>query len=289
MEFRILLVLIMISGNLYAQEFIPLWETAPLEIRNEEQTPGLFLYPASEDNNTGAAVVVCPGGGYSMLAIDHEGHDVAKWLNSIGISAFVLTYRTGKWEDGGYRHPAPLLDGQRAMRWVRHHAGEYGIADEKVGILGFSAGGHLASTVGTHTSTPEEFIKDSIDELSARPSFMILLYPVISFTAEHTHKGSRRFLLGEEPDGELVKNLSNELMVTESTPPAFLAHTSEDKAVPVQNSIDFYERLQKYGIPSSLYVATKGRHGLGLGGDTEGFSKWPMLCEMWLREIDILP
>lgn len=289
MEFRILLVLIILSSKVYGQEFISLWENPPMEIEYEEQTPGLYLYPAKNENNSGAAVVICPGGGYSMLAIDHEGHDVAKWLNSIGISAFVLTYRTGKWDEGGYRHPAPMLDAQRAMRWVRYYALEYKIKKDKIGILGFSAGGHLASTVGTHFTTPQEFVNDEIDNLSCRPDFMILLYPVISFTKPHTHEGSKRFLLGENPDTDLVNSLSNELMITKETPPTFLAHTTEDKAVPVQNSIDFYEGLQGYGIKSSLYVASTGRHGLGLGGDEEEFSKWPILCEAWLNELAILP
>jgi acetyl esterase/lipase len=174
------------------------------------------------------------------------------------------------------------------MRWVRSNAEKYGIKKDKIGILGFSAGGHLASTIGTHFETPTEYILDDLDKISSRPDFMVLVYPVISLTAEYTHKGSRRFLLGEYPDPELVEYLSNEKQITADTPPTFLTSTYDDSAVPVENSLSFLQGLRKAGVRGAIYISAKGRHGLGLGGGETGFEQWPTVCEAWFREMAII-
>ena len=182
-----------------------------------------------------------------------------------------------------------MLDGQRAVRWVRSKASLFSISSNKIGILGFSAGGHLASTIGTHYDTPEEFVNDEIDKISSRPDFMVLVYPVISFTEDYTHEGSRRFLLGKNADEELVRSLSNELMITKDTPPTFLTSTYEDGAVPFENSLAFLKGLRENEVPAAFYLSTKGRHGLGLGGDEAGFSQWPKVCEAWFKEMEVIP
>ena len=247
--------------------------------------PTLIRYPALQEIATGAAVVVCPGGGYQMLAMDHEGHQIARWLNSFGVSAYIVTYRLGK---DGYRHPVPMHDGQRALRTVRANAKEWQIDPGRVGVLGFSAGGHLASTLGTHFDAGNAEASDPIDWVSSRPDFMVLLYPVINFTEAYQHAGSRKMLLGEEADSALVASLSNETQVKADTPPTFLVHTSEDTSVPPQNSIYFYLALHEKGIPAELHIYEKGRHGLGLGSRGSAFSSWPERCEEWMEERGLL-
>ena len=234
--------------------------------------PALTPYPAAAAKNTGAAVVVCPGGGYGALAMDHEGQQIARWLNSIGVSAFILKYRLGP----RYHHPAPLQDAQQAIRTVRKRAAEFGILADRVGIWGFSAGGHLASTAATH------FTEDS------RPDFAILGYPVVSFTTPYTHKGSLRNLLGENPDAKLVENLSNELQVSARTPPVFLFHTNEDTSVPPENSVLFYLALRKAGVPAEMHIFEHGRHGLGLAHTDRALSIWPQLLANWLEGRGLL-
>ncbi len=247
--------------------------------------PMLIRYPAPPETATGAAVVVCPGGGYSMLAMDHEGHDIARWLNAFGVSAYIVTYRLGK---DGYRHPVPMHDGQRALRISRANATQWQVDPNRIGVLGFSAGGHLASTLGTHFDTGQANATDSIDQISSRPDFMVLLYPVISFTEEYQHAGSRKMLLGEDADPALVASLSNETQVKADTPPTFLVHTSEDSSVPPQNSIYFYLALHEKGIPVEMHIYEKGRHGLGLGSQGSAFSSWPERCEEWMEERGLL-
>lgn len=247
--------------------------------------PTLIRYPAPQEIATGAAVVVCPGGGYQMLAMDHEGHQIARWLNSFGVSAYLVTYRLGK---DGYRHPVPMHDGQRALRTVRVNAAEWQIDPDRVGVLGFSAGGHLASTLGTHFDAGNAKASAPIDRVSSRPDFMILLYPVISFTEDYQHAGSRKMLLGEDADSALVASLSNETQVKADTPPTFLVHTSEDTSVPPQNSIYFYLALLEKGIPVEMHIYEKGRHGLGLGSRGSAFSSWPERCEEWMEERGLL-
>lgn len=229
---------------------------------------------------TGQAVVVCPGGGYGALAMDHEGKQIAQWLNSQGIAAFVLKYRLGP----RYRHPAMLQDVQRAIRTVRAKAGEYGVAANRIGVWGFSAGGHLASTAATHFDNGDANAGDPIEKVSSRPDFAILAYPVLTFTEEaYVHKGSRRNLLGETPDPALVKLLSNELQVTPQTPPTFLFHTNEDTGVPPENSVLFYLALRKAGVPAELHIYEKGPHGVGLGWTEYSLASWSGRLADWLR------
>jgi acetyl esterase/lipase len=246
--------------------------------------PSISLWPALAEKATGAAIVVCPGGGYGHLALGHEGADVAKWLNSLGVSAYVLKYRLGP----KYRHPAPLNDAQRALRTVRSKAKEWSIDPARVGVMGCSAGGHLASTAATHFDAGKTDSADPIDQVSCRPDFAILGYPVISFTAPYTHKGSLRNLLGESPDLQLVQSLSNETQVTPQTPPTFLMHTNADTGVPPENSIAFYLALRKAGVPAELHIYEQGRHGLGLAPDVPALSSWPARCADWLKVRGIL-
>lgn len=285
--FLLLIILsLWISPAVLAQQTVDtlqLWpEGAPGAMGQEEKDqPMLIRYPAPEHMATGAAVVVCPGGGYNMLAMDHEGHQIARWLNSFGVSAYILTYRLGR---NGYKHPIPMNDGKRAIRTVRANAENWNIDEERIGVLGFSAGGHMASTLGTHFDAGQEGTTDPIDQVSSRPDFMVLLYPVISFTEDYQHSGSRISLLGEDADPTTVRSLSNELQVTDETPPAFLVHTTEDKAVPPENSIYFYLELKKRNIPVEMHIFEKGRHGLGMGAPGTAFSNWPKLCEEWMLE-----
>jgi acetyl esterase/lipase len=263
----------------------PLWPAgAPGATgKGPADVPTLTVYRAPKDKANGAAVVICPGGGYSGLAMDHEGHQVARWLNSLGVTGVLLKYRLAP-----YRHPVPLQDAQRALRTTRAHAQEWGLDPKRIGILGFSAGGHLASTAGTHFDAGNAGASDPVERVSCRPDFMILLYPVISFTAPYTHKGSRANLLGKEPEAGLVASLSNETQVTAQTPPTFLVHTSEDTGVPPENSVAFYLALHKNRVPAELHVFEKGRHGLGLGPRELPFSRWPELCAAWMRGRQLL-
>ncbi|MCK5862300.1 MAG: alpha/beta hydrolase, partial [Candidatus Hydrogenedentes bacterium] len=224
------------------------------------------------------AVVVCPGGGYGGLAIGHEGYDVARWLNCNGVSAFVLEYRVAP-----NRHPAPLDDAQAAMRLIRKRAGEWGIDPEKLGILGFSAGGHLASTVSTRFNpTPAD------KEISTRPDFSILIYPVITFLPPFGHTGSGNNLLGKDADPALVKSFNSQDRVTAATPPAFLVHSTGDSGVPSENSILYYQALIRAGVPAELHIYEQGEHGYGMGTDDPALSTWTDLCILWLHKRGIL-
>jgi len=240
--------------------------------------PSLAIYPAPAKTANGCGIVVCPGGGYGFLAIDHEGKQIAEWLNSIGVSAFVVSYRIAP----RYHHPAPLLDAQRALRIVRARAKEWGVDPSRVGIIGFSAGGHLASSTGTHFDEGKPDATDPVDRASSRPDFMVLAYPVISFTATYTHAGSRKNLLGESPAPELVSSLSSELQVTAKTPPTFLFHTSEDTGVLSENSVAFYTALRKAGVSAELHIYEKGPHGVGLAKSDPVLSTWPERCRAWM-------
>ena len=242
----------------------------------------IFLPPAGRA--TGSAVVICPGGGYGFLAVDHEGKQIAQWLNSMGIAAFMLKYRLGP----RYRHPAPLQDAQRAIRLVRTRAPEWGVDPMRVGILGFSAGGHLASTAATHFDDGRPNASDPVERQGSRPDFAVLAYPVISLVDPPAHSGSRRNLLGEPPDPALVELLSNERQVTPRTPPTFLFHTADDAAVPVANSLLFFEALLKAGVPAELHVFPHGKHGVGLAGSDPALSAWPRLCATWMDGLGLL-
>jgi len=237
-----------------------------------DQAPRLHLFLLPVADTPVPAVVVCPGGGYGGLAIDYEGYEVAEWLNSNGLSAFVLEYRVAP-----NRHPAPLDDAQAAMRLIRRRAKEWGIDGNKLGILGFSAGGHLASTVSTHFDDPE-----------TRPDFTILIYPVISFLPPFGHAGSGNNLLGNNADPELVRSFSNHERVTKDTPPAFLVASAGDTVVPAENSIVYYQALVKAGVPAELHIYEQGQHGYGMGKGDPVLSTWTGLCVQWLQKREIL-
>ena len=240
--------------------------------------PTLTPYLPPKEKRTGAAIVICPGGGYRALA-DHEGRPVAEWLNSLGIAAFVLKYRLGP----RYGHPAPLQDAARALRTVRARAAEWDIRPDRIGILGFSAGGHLASTLGTHFDVGQPGHHDPIERVSSRPNLMVLIYPVISMKGPAAHSGSRRNLLGPAPTPELLTLLSNEEQVTKETPPAFLIHTVEDQGVPYENSLMFAQALRKAGVAHEFHLYERGRHGFGLALNDPILSSWPRRCADWLR------
>ncbi len=247
--------------------------------------PTLIIHLPAKDKATGCAIVVCPGGGYGGLAMDHEGKQIAAWLNGHGIAAFICDYRhRGK----GYGHPAPLQDAQRAIRTVRARSKEFDVNPERIGILGFSAGGHLTSTALTHFDAGDSAAKDPVQQASCRPDFGVLCYPVIAFEQPFTHRGSQKNLLGENADPELVKSLSNELQVTKETPPTFLWHTFEDTGVPPENSIVFYQAMLKNKVPGELHIFEKGRHGVGLGKGIPGTEQWSELCIAWIQGRGLL-
>jgi acetyl esterase/lipase len=250
-----------------------------------EDKPTLIVYLPEKETATGTAVCICPGGGYGHLAMDHEGHQIAQWFNAMGVAGFIVDYRHRR---KGYGHPAPLQDAQRAIRTVRARAQEWGVEPDRIGVMGFSAGGHLASTAATHFDAGNPDAEDPIERGSSRPDFAILCYPVIMFDEAHTHRGSQRNLLGEDPDPELVRSLSNEKQVTPETPPTFLFHTDEDKGVPSENSVQFYLALRRAKVPAELHVFRQGRHGLGLAADMPGTELWPGLCQAWLRGLGLL-
>lgn len=258
---------------------VPLWPNgAPGAKGNTERDqPDLTIYPIAGPQKVNTGVIVFPGGGYVNLAVDHEGAQVAAWLNSYGITAFVLRYRLGP----VYHHPIEMHDAQRAIRWVRAHASDYGI--DHLGVWGSSAGGHLASTVGTHFDTGDPNAEDPIDRQNSRPDFLVLAYPVITFQEPYLHRGSLNFLLGPNPDPDLVKSLSNELQVTKDTPPTFLFATSDDNVVPVQNSVMFYDALRKAGVDAEMHLFQHGPHGVGLARGMPELSIWPDLLANWMR------
>jgi acetyl esterase/lipase len=264
----------------------PLWPDGAPGAKGKEQAdiPAVMVYLPPKDKANGAAVIVFPGGGYGALAMDHEGHQIGTWLNSHGIAGIVTRYRLGP----KYHHPIELGDAQRAIRYTRAHAKEWGIDPGRVGILGFSAGGHLASTAGTHYDRGQTDAADPIDRMSCRPDFMVLMYPVISLAGPYSHGGSRTNLLGKNPDPSLVENLSNDKQVTKDTPPTFLVHTSEDNGVPPQNSVLFYLALAKNHVPAELHIYEKGRHGLGLGPRELPYASWPDRCIAWLQSRGLL-
>lgn len=276
----------LISALVAAQEPFPLWQgKAPLAQGDaREDIPTLTPYLPARGPRPSSAVIVCPGGGYRNLAMDHEGKQIAQWLNSLNIAAFVLQYRLGP----KYNHPAQLQDAQRAIRTVRARAAEFHIDSNRTGIWGFSAGGHLASTASTHFDRGNGSAPDPIDRESSRPDFAILAYPVISFTTEFTHQGSKRNLLGENPAPELMQLLSNELQVTKDTPPTFLFHTNEDTGVPPENSVLYYLALRKAKVPAEMHIFEKGRHGVGLAPTDATLSAWPPILAGWLRTRGLL-
>jgi acetyl esterase/lipase len=270
-----ILLLLTATGSLLAQPQTELlWPGgAPGALGTEDaDKPSITVHLPPAATATGTGVLVCPGGGYRNLAMDHEGKQIAEWLNSLGVAAFVLKYRLGP----RYHHPIQLGDAQQGMRIIRARAAEFRIRPDRVGVWGFSAGGHLASTLSAH-SGPD-----------TRPNFSILSYPVISFTTEYAHQGSRRNLLGDNPDPELVRALSNELRVTKDTPPTFLFHTNEDTGVPAENSVLYYLALRKAGVPAEMHIYERGRHGVGLAPTDAALATWPGRLADWLRGRGLL-
>lgn len=263
---------------------ILLWPQGAPGALGEQETdrPKLTIY--LPEHPVGSGVVVAPGGGYGALAMDHEGLQIAKWLNGYGVAAFVLQYRLGP----RYHHPVELMDAQRALRTVRAQAAQFGIAPNRIGMWGFSAGGHLTATAGTHCDAGAPASPDPIEQASSRPDFLILAYPVITFTKPETHRGSMKNLLGDNPDPQLIQNLSNELRVTPQTPPTFLLSTSADTVVPPENSILFYQALQKAGVPAEMHIFQNGPHGVGLATFDPVLSVWPQLLANWLRVQGVL-
>jgi acetyl esterase/lipase len=286
-----LCLLVCFAGSLFAQPPAPpkadlLWPNgAPGALGTaDEDQPSLTPHLVPAGRGTGTAVIVCPGGGYQHLSMDKEGEQVAQWLNSIGVAAFVLKYRLGP----RYRHPVELGDAQRAIRTVRYKAAEYRVDPGRVGIMGFSAGGHLASTAGTHYEAGKPDAPDPIDRVGSRPDFLVLCYAVITFHEPYAHVGSRTMLLGNSPDAALVDNLSNETQVSAQTPPTFLFHTANDRTVSVENSVNFFLALRKAGVPAELHIYENGPHGVGLAPTDATLGTWPARLEAWLRGRGLL-
>ena len=262
-------------------QLLPLWPGgAPGALGTADaDVPAMTVYlPRTMTANT-PAMIVCPGGGYGALAANHEGRQVANYLNSLGMAAFVLRYRLGP----RYHHPIELGDAQRAIRTVRARAAEWRIDPARIGIMGFSAGGHLAMSASTWMESVQVSANDEIDRVSSRPDFAVLGYPVISLTAAWTHKGSLRNLLGDTPDPELAKRLSGELAVTKTTPPTFIFQTNEDASVPAENAVQYYLALRQAGVPAEMHVFEKGVHGVGLANNDPALAPWSSLLANWLR------
>jgi acetyl esterase/lipase len=276
MKFCLVMLTAILSVSTFAQEAFPLWKDgAPGALGNDtKDIPTLTPFLAPAEKATGAAIVIFPGGGYGGLA-DHEGKAYALWLNTLGVHGFVVKYRLGS---AGYRHPRMLEDAARAVRTVRARASEWGVDPKRVGIIGSSAGGHLASTLLTHFDAGNPNGDDLIEKQSSRPDLGILCYPVITM-GRYTHEGSKKNLLGPNPSEQLVDFLSNEKQVTSETPPTFLFHTVEDTVVPVENSLMFAEALRKHGVSFDLHIYEKGRHGIGLANG----HPWTKDCEAFLK------
>jgi len=284
-----------------AQEFIPLYPKDKIpnskgtdrkdSIANERifrvANPGMYCYFPSKQENKGAAIVICPGGGYERLAYVISGIQLAKWFNTMGISAFVLNYRLPNDADLIEKAKAPLQDAQRAVKVVRSNALKWGIKHDKIGIQGSSAGGHLASMAGTSLNDISK-IGDSLDQISARPNFMILVSPVIDM-GKYAHKGSKKNLLGPGADAALEAKFSTQLLVTKETPSSFIAVAFNDQAVDPHNSLLFYQALLEHKVPSSLHVFPQGAHAIALRNNPGSAELWTALCEKWMYEMDIIP
>ena len=291
----LVLLMLLITTSASAQDWmkavttprtIVLWpDGAPGAIGKEDaDIPALTIYLPAGPQATGAGIVVCPGGGYGGLAIDHEGHQVARLLTSRGIAAFILKYRLGP----RYHHPAMQQDVLQAIRYVRWNADELGVRKNRIGVMGFSAGGHLASTAATLFDAGKPSTAAPIDTVSSRPDFAVLVYPVITMNEASTHEGSQRNLLGDSPAAELLAKLSTDKQVTAQTPPTFLFHTNEDAGVPAENSVQFYLALRKAGVPGELHIFQKGTHGVGLAPADAALRVWPELLFTWMGGLGML-
>lgn len=291
----------MMTSSFAQGEIVNIWDdiipnsigTAEVEIIEKTEitrislvkTPTLEIYLPSKRNASGKAVIICPGGGYRVLAYDWEGTDIAKWFNSKGIAAFVLKSRLPLSKSIIVSNEAPLQDAQRAMRWVRHHAEKYHVNPNQIGVMGFSAGGHLASTLGVQFDRPNSFNEQPLDTISARPDFTVLIYPVVTMVDDYTHKGSQNNLLGKNASEELKIKYSNELHVTENTPPTFLVHSGDDNAVPVENSLQLYKALNDKGVKTEMHIYPYGGHGFGLAIGRGHLQTWPERLHEWLQSL----
>jgi acetyl esterase/lipase len=246
--------------------------------------PGYAFFSAGDDGTSKPCVIICPGGGYGILAAQHEGTDVAKFFNGIGVHAVVLKYRIPSAKHQEHKELAPLQDAQQAIFLVRKNAKEWGVDPGKIGIMGFSAGGHLASSLGVHYNDPKLNFKGKV---SLRPDFQVLIYPVISF-GKYAHLGSRNNLLSPDTTASLINYYSNELQINAQTPPAFLVHAKDDKAVPIENSEMYLAQLKKFGVAGELYVYEKGGHGFGMNNKTSDVN-WTELLTKWMRQLNIIP
>jgi acetyl esterase/lipase len=271
-----------------AYETVSLWNgEAPYATGKEPQDnpDGLLYRLPDEGGKSHGCLVIYPGGGYGSLAIDHEGYQIARWANSMGMNAFICKYRMRR---DGYGHPVPMLDAQRAIRLIRDRAEEWSIDPKRVGIIGFSAGGHLGSTVLTHFDMGDESGTETTARRSSRPDFGILCYPVIGMAESYAHAGSRKNLLGVDPDPAILKSLNNHEKVTSKTPPTFIFHTQEDATVQAENALAFYSAMVKNKVPGELHVFQKGKHGVGLGKGISGTEQWPELCRLWLQSLEVI-
>jgi len=248
------------------------------------QNPTLTYFAGDSSKSCDTAIILCPGGGYVRLAVSTDGGGSVGWMNKMGISVFILKYRLSD-----YGQPAPLRDVLRAVRLVRSRAKEFNINPNKIGLFGGSAGGHLAACAGTMYNDPEGKTGAAIDAVDAKPSFLILQYPVITMQDPYVHKGSRNALLGKDPSEEMKKRYSTELNVTQDTPPTFIFATLEDVSVPMENSILFYRALRKNKVPAELHIFEKGAHGFGFGKNLGSTSQWPVICESWLKANGWIP
>ena len=295
------MVLVYLSFGLTAQEEITLWPGGiPCESNLVEEieqrdigrairkvhTPSITVFKAPEETANGTAVIICPGGGYTILAWDWEGTSIANWLNSVGITAFVLKYRLPRWESESCRGKVALMDAQQAMRIVRARASEFEIDTDKIGIMGFSAGGHLASSLSTRFDLGDSLANHDVDMTSCRPDFSILIYPVISCNPEFAHHGSCVNLMGKEPTDALRDYYSNEKQVSPSTPPTILIHSADDAGVPVENSISYYKALIQNQVPASMHLFPKGGHGYSMGKVDSYESQWPTLVYQWMLSME---
>jgi acetyl esterase/lipase len=251
---------------------------------DDRDKPALTVYMPPNTTGPMTAVIIAPGGSYARLSMNNEGRAPANYLNALGIAAFVLRYRLGP----QYHHPIELGDAQRAIRLVRSRAAEWHIAPDRIGMMGFSAGGHLTSSASTHFDSGKADAADPIDRVSSRPDFAVLGYPVISFIEPWTHQGSKTNLLGDKPDAALARSLSSETQVTASTPPAFIYHTNADTVVPVENAVAYFLALRKAGVPAEMHVFKDGPHGTGLGMLDPSLAEWPRLLANWLKASNFL-
>ena len=261
------------------------WDSTDIVRISYVQTPTMTVYLPAKKSATGQAVVICPGGGYVRLAYNWEGEDVAKFLNARGIAAVVLKYRLPNSKSNVTPHLSPLMDARRAIRLVRANAARWNIKKDAVGIMGFSAGGHLSSTLATHFDSGNVASADTVERQSSRPDFAVLIYPVISMSKPVMHTGSRNNLIGEKPDSALARLYSNELQVTRQTPPTFLLHAADDKTVPVENSLLFFQALKDNNVPAEMHVYPSGGHGFGLAVGKGYLETWSDRLIDWLRGL----